>query len=667
MRFPLSALFATVAILLGACGGGGGGGQATNQPPAPAGTPGDFTLSASTVSFAAQQGAASPTARTITVHLLDTKAAALGAAYVAPQTQPAWLNVSITGTAPDYSVVLTPSTTAMAAGSASAVLTLGTADAAGVVLQSKPVQVSLTVTPSAFVVLPAKIVIGGADGMGRESESLQFSLATGTNQVPWSATTATESPSNWLSLSATSGMVGQSGTTITVNGDRTLVPPGSYKGTIFLESTINDQLIRQVVPVVLNKELHDLYVSALGVALSSFPSRKVLTRTLQVTSTQERKDVAWTAVSDQPWLTVTASGLTGGGLTLNADAAGLQNDRLYLATVSVTSTDKDVQNEQRVRVALWVNSNADPQDVSLSTTAARLIANPVEPYVYAHSFGNDITVYNVYTGATVTTFNFGAKAGDMAISDDGAVLYVMDMTTMAVVAIDSTSGAEIRRYSYAPGKPEGLAYARPNAHPVLAIANGWFFDATTGVRFQKTLPEIYGDGYARLAVHPGGRRLYYVTRSYTPANVIRHDIGYSALVSDYFTLLSKRSSTTDDARDLCLSADGSRLYTSNYTGGYNFKAYDALTLKELQTLPAIAYPTNAKCAWNGLFVGTADTGPNPENLWVYRADGTLVSNVALAPGLGTASSPYSLSLSGDNTRLVIPVGSVIAFRNLPSP
>ena len=655
---------ALVLLLVSACGGGGGGsGGSANNSSAPTPiSPGDFTLSSSTVSFTALEGpAAAPAPQTISVHLLDTKAAALGAAYVAPQTQPAWLTVAVTGTAPDYTVTLTASATEMTTGTASAVLTLGTADASGTVLTAKPVQISLTVMPAPFNVSPAKVVIGGLDGLSRDPATLQFSVP-GPSQVQWSATTLTATGGNWLSLSSTSGVVGPEGTSITVNGDRNLVAPGKYSGTIILQTTIDGRAVNQYLPVTFNKEMHALRVSVLGAAFSSFPSRAVLTRTLQVTSTQGRSDVAWTATSDQPWLSVTSGGQTGGDLVLTANPVGLQNNTVHIATVRVTSADPEIENEQRVRVGFWVSSS-DPTDVTVNTSTYKLIANPVEPYVYGYTVGNDITAYNIYSGAAIATFHLGGQPDGVAMSDDGSVLYVRDLTNKVVLALDATSGAELRRYSYEAGTHSGIAYVRPNAHPVLALADDWFIDVVTGVRVQRRLSDAASHRDVRIVAHPNGRHLYYVNRSSTPAWVDRHSISYSALRSDGLGLLQGRQ-TMDDARDLCVSADGNKVYTPDYTGGYSFRVYDAVTMQQLQRLPGASYPNNAACAWNGLFVGGISGNPG---IWIYRADGTLLSTLSIHSGSGWGTPDHSLSLSGDNTRFAIPVGSGIAFRNLPSP
>lgn len=65
------------------------------------------TLSVNTADFNAVEGVStSPSPIVLHAHLLGDAASNLGAADVAPQTQPTWFNVSITGGPPDDDVTL---------------------------------------------------------------------------------------------------------------------------------------------------------------------------------------------------------------------------------------------------------------------------------------------------------------------------------------------------------------------------------------------------------------------------------------------------------------------------------------------------------------------------------------------------------------------------------
>ncbi len=184
-------------------------------------------------------------------------------------------------------------------------------------------------------------------------------------------------------------------------------------------------------------------------------------------------------MSDKPWLTVTPSGVTGGTITLTADPTGQPVDQPLIAEVLVKSSDASVMNEETIRVGLWVG-NTDPTDFSYAAPQYFVVANPVEPYVYANSKGTDVSVYNVYSGALVNTLhNVVALAGSMAVSTDGTLLFVSDDTNHRVVELDAATGAEIQRFPWLGSSSLGIAYARPNAQPVLLLGDGSTFDVGT--------------------------------------------------------------------------------------------------------------------------------------------------------------------------------------------
>lgn len=756
----------SLLMTLAACGGGdsGGGDNPSSR--------GGFTLSTSSVAFSAKRLRQLPPVQVVRLHLTDNAAATVGAAYVAPQTDPGWLGVSITGTAPDFDVALSITTTGLPLGQHSAVLTLGTADAGGTVLQSRTVQITLTVVepislsatsltngyilghsttsissnlsvtagtitqwqptashpwivvPSStstgsgpltvaidssalglgqhtgtvtvtsttdpsdtatllvtanvsapsFSVSPATLTLGGADGLDMTSgQSLQIDLGTGTNEHPWTATLVTDSGGAWLNVSAASGLVNDAATSITVNADRSLVAPGQYTGAVRIDATVRGEPFSRTVPVTFNKEGHWIQVSSLGAAFSSFPGRSVLTRTLEVRSSQGRTDVPWTAQSDQSWLTVTPSGLTGGTLTLTADPSGLASDQQYLANVYVASSDASVLNGENVRVGLWVGS-ADPQDVTINADIPNVAANPVEPYVYTNTAGSDITVYDVYSGAVVRTFASAvARAGHMAVSSDGAILFVNDDTNLRVVALDAATGAELRRYPWGSSSSGGIAYARPNAQPVLIIGAGSAFDVETGELYTQRIDAGWYYGTLSFAVDSFSRYVYTQNLGLSPSTLSQYAIAYTMLGADRFVVRAGPSNSGgSNGQDICVSGDGARVYTAN-GAPYVFPAFGTSTLQQVQELPGDNYPNNAVCGWNGLFFGGAAAYYDPVNVWVYRPDGTQVATLNMHPAYISNLLRDTLVLSGDNTRLMASTeansstAASFDIRSAPSP
>src|SRR6185437_13625850 len=96
----------------------------------------------------------------------------------------------------------------------------------------------------------------------------------------------------------------------------------------------------------------------------------------------------------------------------------------HFATVTVNSPDASVENQQTIRVGLYVNSAA-PSDLSQPVAEGFVATSPVEPIAFLSDGGTDVTGYNVYTGAIDRTFaGVVAHAGKMVVSGDGQYLFV---------------------------------------------------------------------------------------------------------------------------------------------------------------------------------------------------------------------------------------------------
>ena len=758
MRTTTFLLSLLLLLTLQGCGGGGG----TSGPPS---VPGGFTISANTAIFNAIEGLQPTAPQVLHVHLLDHSTTYLGAAYVVPQTQPSWLNVTITGTAPDYDVTLSITQTTLPVGTHSAVVTLGTANTAGTVLSSQNVTVNLTilqplsvdqksisassilgeanaattttvkvsadmstqwtVQPSAtwiktslnggtgaasisittdptslpvgtttgtvtltdsanpsnsavisvteqisaptLTVTPTSIVLGGTDGLSTAPGNLSIGLNTGTNTYPWTASVTTAAGGNWLSLGSSAGNVGAAELSVAVNGDYAAVSPGSYSGSIQVQVVVKGVTLQQSVPVVLNKEGDWLYVSAPGVALSSFPSRSVLTRTLSVTSSQGLTNIPWSAKSDQGWLSVTPNGMTGGSLSLTANPAGLTPGQEYIAHVTIGSSDSSILNTQQVRVGLWIGSS-DPTDVSTPEAYNYLAANPVEPEVYASDGTPQIRVYNVYTGALIRMLNTSvANAQQLLVSSDGTELFVADATNLEVVAVDPTSGATLQTYPWNSGSVIGMAYARPSGQAVLLLGNGTIFNVATGHEYQARFAAQEYAPDLSIAPDSASRYFYVQDQGLSPSSLEQYELHFSALNPDGLSVTAGPSASGgSNGRDLCVAGDGSQVYTAN-GAPYDFPAFSSNGLQPSQTLPGTAYPNNAACGWNGVFVGGADAYYSATDVWVYRRDGTQLATLRMHTGLNDLL-PSTIVLSGDDTRII---GSTNApsldFHSIPSP
>lgn len=211
--------FAAVAclMLLSACGGGGGGGSS------------GFTLEANSANFTAHQGTAPPAQRSISVRLDDSQSTYLGAGY-RDGVVPEWLDVSILGSAPNFTLVLRITSTELTARNYDATLTVGTANENGDILQTRDIAVSYNLKGRAYFFQENAnwpFVYGNAD------DSRNVTLSVRGDARNWSA----RSNSSWL-LVPSGSFSAPTGLAVTIDASELL--PGNHDAVITLEDPASD-------------------------------------------------------------------------------------------------------------------------------------------------------------------------------------------------------------------------------------------------------------------------------------------------------------------------------------------------------------------------------------------------------------------------------------------
>ena len=769
------ALALCVAALV-ACGGGGGGGGGNPNPPAPTPTPtptpsGEFTLSDTSVSLTALKGSGGPSKDITLTITAPAGVGAVGAAFPVSEGVPSWLNVVILGTMPNFTVRLTPTTSATT-GHFTATLLVGTADQSGNVLKSASIPVTYDVVAGVFYLGPStaaldfvfghsdatktltlnvdaagatwtvastvpwiaapagdqqgsqnlavavdaatlgvgnhaakvtvanvgfpsqrftvdvtarvrapafsvntgSVLIGGPDGLDSTSQPFAATLETGTNVYPWTLQLSDAQGLGWLTSSAASGSVsGNQNASVSLGFDRSKVSPGTYTGTARFDAVVKGVTFSASTPVTLKLESQRLFPEYEGVALSSFPGRNTLTRSIKVTASTGRAGVPWTAASDQSWLSVTASGVTGGSLQLTANPAGLVHDKQYVAVVTLSSSDPGIERSEHVRVGMWVGS-ADPVDVLAAPIELQpdmLAANPVEALAYSVRYSDTIYVYNVYSGALVDTFALGSHSLGIGVSGDGRLLFASDSADGRTRVLDAVTGALVRTYpgAFVVDAPDpGFIYARPSGHPIVFTPIGEVFDLETHTRV--------GGGHSMQRVgSPDGKWVVLAT----PTQVILYAQRFSKLTAPswelglgvetppiYFELTG---------RDLAIAASGERVFITTSSGLKVFQ----VTPTALTPLPDVnaGFPAALEAAWNGrVYVGLGLTGGEPDdNLLIFDDVGNSLGSAKSGPNNGRFAG--QLTFSGDLTRVIsthvvpaaIPSNSpthyTVSFYNLP--
>lgn len=589
-----------------------------------------LVVSAATLAFAGVNGAPIDT-QALDVSMNNGAAVPFTAA---PGT--GWIVLGQSGgtTPARITVGVDPSVGSLAAGVHTAPVALsaswgGTSLTATVDVQATLAKATLTVPPS--------LLLGGADGRDFSARPLQIALNTGTNAHAWSAVAS----DGWMSLSAPAGSVSATPATVDVTPAPAGLLGGTRTGSITFTAGVNGDTVTASVPVTFHLEAHRILVSSEGVAFAQTPGPSRLTRTLRVA---ENLGLAapWTATSDRTWLAVTPSGTAGGDLVLTANPAGLAVDTLHLARVTIASSDPTVENTETVRVGLWIGSTAPATSTGVAGSYREIVGDPIRPYAYVHANGSSLSVFNVYTGASVGTISAvaGSLAG-MTVSGDGSTLYAVDKATWKVVPVDLDTWAVGLAFGLAStdNTYPRIAWTRAGGQPVLVAADGTLRDPADGFvlatwPFYFYSPPLVAaslDGSVFCA--PGCRSLSFTS------------LGGGALST------AARAGSLGD-RDGALSPDGSVVYVP-YMPQYNWRGYSTTTgglVIQLQS--GKAYPGNVEVGWDGrIYAGRYAALSSEPDVFVFNSAGAEIGTLKVVTG-SFEMLDGQMALSGDGLRLL---------------
>jgi hypothetical protein len=730
-----------------------------------------------------------------------TAVAGVGAAFPASQGVPTWLNVSISGTMPNFVVHVQPNSLP-APGHYTATLLVGTGDSGGNVLQSKSIAVTLdvatpimafsqqqlplqfifghatstmpfaisvtadtnatwsvtssvpwitppangtgtqnvnatvdvgalavgtyngqvfvkntqfptdsrtidvmvTVSAPTLTVTTPDIVLGGADGLSAAPQPFTATLNTGASAYPFTVVLTENQALGWLKTSAPTGTVSETqNAAVNLSFDRTKVTPGVYTGTARFDVNVKGVVFTASAPVTLNVESHRLYAEYDGVALSKFPSRARLTRTMRVLSSRDRTNVPWTATSDQPWLAVTASGVSGGDLTLTADPQLVPSqDQSHIALVTLASTDPTIERTETIRVSMWVGSS-DPvahlTTPNLPGQGVRALAvNPVEPLAYSVSFSgtlpfesDKIRIHNVYTGVASTPIDLpNTEIWCIGVSSDGRLLFAYDHNSHNVFVMNAVTGAAITTYpsSDPNGAPHGFLSVRPNGFPMIWTPAGDVFDIETQQRFAMTMngnPVTITFAPVMRAATSDGKRVIAGDPNFSNLSIIDQHV--TVLGGKKLQLTGVYSSNPPPGSiapwDLALGASGHRVFVND--DAFAGKAYqvESAALTALQSFPvaqgSIVGILAIESSWDGRvfylssWVATAQPATT-DNVYVFDELGNSLGSIRFGSNQG-GTTRANFGLSGDLLRMVStegvpnglnsPIEHVITFDDVP--
>jgi hypothetical protein len=478
----------------------------------------------------------------------------------------------------------------------------------------------------------------------------------------WTASTSAP----WVTLSSASG-TGPATVKLSYSADG--LKPGKYSDTVKV-STSDGQSVS--LPVSITVLPHKLLAAENGVALTSTPGGSRLSRTIIVRDNLDKSNIPWTAQSNQAWLTVTASGVTGQALTLSANSASLPSDTLSYATVTLRSSDPTITMPEAIQVALWKGSRMPSSTMTLATTItdSELIADPIRPYAYVHNSGNTIDVYNVYTGTKVAMLSTaGATFRAMAIAPDGATLYAHNVASNTIEVFDLMSLTHTGSWPAIGARngyldTPGMLVIRPDGVNVVVLGNSSNVTAQVGTAYVAATGKSLGDQlpYGLLAATADGRFFYALNPYSHPFHGARYKVEYTDAGDGSIRFTSFPGGTFDfnaqveiDGKGIAVSADGKQLYATTFSdlGCSSFNPTD------LHYLGSLGRPDNGDTYFSNIvkigsdgrvYCGVWDAY-NKADVWVHRADGTLQGSFKFA-GYSKRLLDRQMAISGDGMMLI---------------
>ena len=618
-------------------------GQSANVPASLTILPAAFSISGSGLSFYAINGA--PIAAQSLKFALNNNTASPWAA----SADASWLNVDPTsGTTPATANLAVNARAGLASGSYTSTINFTSPYST-----PAPFSVYLNLVAPTLALSTSSLTVGGANGRNTEAVPVKLSLNTDTNQWPW---TLSERPA-WLQASIGAGNVGQAGASVSFNRTQG-TPVGTSSATMTFTSRVNGDTVSATLPVTVNRDQRKLVPDETAVALASTPGWSRLTRTIKVRDNFSF-DGAWTASSDQSWLSVTASGSTAGASTLSisANPASLPVDRISYATITLTPS-AGVTAPEVIKVALWKGSTTPSAPVRVATRTTSMAIDPLRPLVYVNN-GAVIDVYNVYTGVRINSLGaVGAALGTMAVSPNGDFLYTFDTANRSIVVIDLATSSKVATWTMpgatGPATPESrMVVMRPNGVEVVVTNTHGSYLASSGA--QISTMSIGGD----LAASGDSQRLF-------NSAVGSYAVDYAAVNGG--TLLMTRyagGSYYGYSSPVAANFNGSRVYVP---GGatYRCTAFSGDDGTEIGGLPGPdTTPNNIKVGSDGrIFCGVA-TYSGAADVWINRPDGTVqgtlkftINNHPLQPRLMAVSADalMLIGVTDDPSLVFVPVG-----------
>lgn len=187
------------------------------------------------------------------------------------------------------------------------------------------------VNPQGLTITPSSLFIETDTNVNPPAQSVDVAALVSGSTVTW---TATASAPFGVTLSQTSGTVPSS---VTVNVDVSGLSAGTYAGGVIFRSQDGTDYPLSVI-VDVKQSLSQLLVSP-GSIMMAYQDGILTSQTISIDSSGG--NLAWTAATDVPWLTLSASsGSTPGSITVSLNQnVNTLSDGVYNAVVTISAPD----------------------------------------------------------------------------------------------------------------------------------------------------------------------------------------------------------------------------------------------------------------------------------------------------------------------------------------
>jgi sugar lactone lactonase YvrE len=539
-----------VCLLLAACGGGGGGGSGSSSgggsnPPPPPAPPaaGAFTLSGTSASFRAPRQHDIPASESFIMTVTGSGVATVGAAMPAAQAV-TWLDVAVTGTAPNYLVTLRPNTTNLPVATATTTVVVGTANAAGTVLATREIQVSYDIYQGITITSAPpdqNFVYGGADtGTVSFSLNAQGRSYTVTSDETWvTAPAGVQSGNGPISLGLNVGA---------------FIPLDWYANVrVAATADAADYVITRVhakvaVPTfgVSNTTLLLGGEDGLDATLAGSLDLSLNTGANAWPWTVAVQDFTVPAALSTPVTSGTMSGNAGATFTLTADRAQLRPGT-YTGTLHFSTTVKSMTFTRDVPLTLnWESQRLVPQYDGLSFYSNPSRAAPARQIVIQDSRGRAGIPWSASSDSpwlTITpTSGVTGAVATVAVNPAGLAAEALHT---GLITLSSTNPSIERTETIRVGLWKGAAAAATISKP-LTFTSG------------------------SMVTSPVEPYVYSIARDYDPGPGAAADPQVGGLIRVYhvFTgnLVRSFASGTTKPGSMTISSDGTRLFVTDYAG-----------------------------------------------------------------------------------------------------